>query len=323
MKTNILVVVALLTAVVAVGGGGVAQSGEGRLRSTVVGFYNVENLFDTIPSPFYDDSDYTPSGRLGWNGVRYRAKIDALAAVIDRVGADVMGLAEVENEAVVRDLTSALQTDCCYIHRTTSDSRGIDVALIYRGDRFFPERTVQIDCGTSREALYVTGELRGRKVGVLVWHAPSKLNDYDRRKDAMLQLRRVVDSLRLVEPERGLIVMGDMNAAPDDSSFRLAFGRSRGGVFAASGFVSPVMTNKSVAGSYCSNHRWYLFDNILLDNRLAESFDSVAGGVVVDAATIAEGRNGAVPRRTFEGGSYVGGASDHLPVYAIMIDRRE
>lgn len=35
-----------------------------------VGFYNTENLFDTIPSTFYDDKDFTPSGRNRWNSER-------------------------------------------------------------------------------------------------------------------------------------------------------------------------------------------------------------------------------------------------------------
>ena len=31
-----------------------------------VGFYDVDKLYDTLPSRFYNDSDYTPEGRLKW-----------------------------------------------------------------------------------------------------------------------------------------------------------------------------------------------------------------------------------------------------------------
>ena len=43
-------------------------------RSPVVMFYNVESLYDTIPSLFYNDKNYTPDGTMRWNGVRYQNK---------------------------------------------------------------------------------------------------------------------------------------------------------------------------------------------------------------------------------------------------------
>ncbi|MDE5963078.1 MAG: hypothetical protein K2G58_03465, partial [Alistipes sp.] len=31
-----------------------------------IAYYDVERLYDTIASPFYNDTDYTPEGRLHW-----------------------------------------------------------------------------------------------------------------------------------------------------------------------------------------------------------------------------------------------------------------
>ena len=31
------------------------------------GYYEVDHLYDTLPSPFYNDTDYTPEGRYRWN----------------------------------------------------------------------------------------------------------------------------------------------------------------------------------------------------------------------------------------------------------------
>ena len=39
-----------------------------------VAYYDVDKLYDTIPSKFYDDRAYTPNGKLGWNTERYRRR---------------------------------------------------------------------------------------------------------------------------------------------------------------------------------------------------------------------------------------------------------
>jgi len=78
-----------------------------------VGFYNVENLFDTIDSPLRKDDDFTPQGRNKWT--------------------------KVENSRVCQDLArqEALK-DAGYItiHQQSPDFRGIDVALMYKKDDF-------------------------------------------------------------------------------------------------------------------------------------------------------------------------------------------
>lgn len=105
-------------------------------RKVSAAFYNVENLFDTISSPFRNDSDFTPSGRYRWDAERYRTKLSRIARTIDDAGFDIVALAEVESERAVRDLTATLADDYNFIHRTTSDRRGIDIALLYKGDKY-------------------------------------------------------------------------------------------------------------------------------------------------------------------------------------------
>lgn len=118
-------------------------SGHGIGRSperVKVAFYNTENLFDTIRNPLISDGEYTPQGARHWDTQRYACKIGRIARVLDELNADIVGLAEVENEAVVRDLMFAMRQDYNYIHRNTDDPRGIDVALLYRGSAFVPQR---------------------------------------------------------------------------------------------------------------------------------------------------------------------------------------
>lgn len=82
-----------------------------------VAFYNTENLFDTIRNPLISDGEYTPQGARHWDTQRYACKIGRIARVLDELNADIVGLAEVENEAVVRDLMFAMRQDYNYIHR--------------------------------------------------------------------------------------------------------------------------------------------------------------------------------------------------------------
>ena len=55
-----------------------------------IGFYNVENLFDTIGSPDINDIDFTPGSPKQWNTGRYQRKLERLAGVIG--GRQVLGL---------------------------------------------------------------------------------------------------------------------------------------------------------------------------------------------------------------------------------------
>ena len=105
-----------------------------------IAFCDVDRLYDTLPALFYDDSEYTPEGRLKWNSARYERKVRQTAALIDSMGLDIVALWGVENEQVVRDIAQACRGDYAYIHRTLNSLDGMDFALLYYGDRFYPGR---------------------------------------------------------------------------------------------------------------------------------------------------------------------------------------
>lgn len=293
-------------------------------KSVSIAFWNTENLFDTLPSGFYDDSEYTPEGAYNWDTERYTRKLRNMARVIGDMGADVMGLAEVENEAVVRDLVSTLSDDYNYIHRTSGDWRGIDVALIYKGDKFFPDRVRLIGSSSSREFLHVGGTLLGERVDLLVCHLPSKPNPRDYRERAMDRLREVADSLRGADRDSKLIVMGDFNCDPSERLFRQTIGRRSGGFYDRAMLYAAITEGSGPSASYAYDGRWYLLDNIMLSAGAiyGEGLLYETGGVFVRDYMIAgEGvpltRRG-YPLRTFTSGRYTAGYSDHLPVYVIL-----
>src|ERR1700712_2534628 len=81
---------------------------------SAIGFWNVENLYDTLDDVWKNDEDFTPAGINRWNGKRYLAKIDRLSEVISQMATDatpdglaILGLCEVENKSVVRDLINS------------------------------------------------------------------------------------------------------------------------------------------------------------------------------------------------------------------------
>ncbi|MFI3264691.1 MAG: hypothetical protein SNG38_05955 [Rikenellaceae bacterium] len=104
-----------------------------------VGYYDLDKFYDTIPSKFYNDLDYTPDGKYGWNQDRYFRKLEHTVAVIDSMALPIIGLYGVENESVVRDLVMRSDQDYAYVHRTRNSLDGMDFALLYYGDKLFIE----------------------------------------------------------------------------------------------------------------------------------------------------------------------------------------
>ena len=89
-----------------------SQKGE-EYKVAAVGFYNLENLFDTIDNPITNDADFLPSGRLLWNTPKYISKqanmakvISLLATELNPDGVAILGVAEIENKKVLEDFYS-------------------------------------------------------------------------------------------------------------------------------------------------------------------------------------------------------------------------
>ena len=124
---------------------------------TGIVYWDLDHLYDTVPALFYNDTDYTPSGRLAWDTERYRRKIRHTAAVIDSMRMPLVALWGVENEAVVRDIAAACEGDYSYLHRTLNSLDGMDFALLYYGDLFEP-----LYDEPGRRYLYIEGLLYRR-----------------------------------------------------------------------------------------------------------------------------------------------------------------
>ena len=100
-----------------------------------VGFYNVENLFDIENDPNEEDEEYTPGGRNKWDGNRFQSKLDNISKVLGEManGADIVGLAEVENLYVLSELVkhpSLAKHKYQIVHKDSPSWRGIDCAAV-------------------------------------------------------------------------------------------------------------------------------------------------------------------------------------------------
>jgi endonuclease/exonuclease/phosphatase family metal-dependent hydrolase len=97
-----------------------------------VAWWNLENLFDTVDDPISRDFEFTPEH--GWTQEAYEAKRDNLAAVLTELGPELLGVAEVEGDAVFADLLAATGNPHLKVVEDpagTSDLRGIDVSLAF------------------------------------------------------------------------------------------------------------------------------------------------------------------------------------------------
>ncbi len=300
-------------------------------------FYNVENLFDIKDDPFTADEEFTPEGDKRWTRDRYYGKIDRIGRVITAVGGwsmpAIVGLCEIENASVLYDLAGhrlLKKYDYHVIHKESPDQRGIDVALMYRPDVFSPIASswVRIDFEMdssmrTRDILYSKGSVFGKDtLHVLINHWPSRWGGVQasqpKRIEVARHLKTLTDSLLLADPAVNIIIAGDFNDTPADSSISVILGAVPPEEDNASALIN-LSVNFSGTLKYRSD--WEVYDQIIVSASALELEHS--GLVIRDADVFSEGflldddekYLGRKPFRTYSGPQYLGGFSDHLPVF--------
>ncbi len=313
----------------------------------LVGFYNVENLFDTLASPDIEDGEYTPGSAKQWNAVRYQRKLDRLAKVIGAMGRDlhpqglaVLGLCEVENRAVVEDLADTepiRERGYRVVHEDGPDRRGIDVALMYNPALFtvLGHKSYRVSMPDkpdflTRDQLLVSGILDGDTAHIIVAHWPSRRGGEKRsmpnRKAAAEVGRHIIDSLLARNPDARILYMGDLNDDPVDASVQ-RFLRSTGDKAKATDgtLFNPMHApyHKGV-GSLAWRDAWNLFDQILVSPSLVTGQGGAYryyGARIFNESYLQqkEGAFAGYPFRTYVGDTYQDGFSDHFPVFLILV----
>ncbi len=332
---------------------GCAQdNGERHYRIALVGFYNLENLFDTLDGP-NNDEEFLPRGAKQYTGAVYWDKLDKLVRVISGIGKNrspdglaLMGCAEVENETVLRDLVAhpgLADRNYGYVHFDSPDERGIDVALLYNPRYFylFTGRPLLVDNrypdGSprhTRDILYVHGKLSGEEVHVLVAHWPSRRGGEQAtspyREQAAAVCRTVIDSVLAADPGARIILMGDLNDDPVNKSVvEVLESKSEPEEVDGSSMYNPWMEYyRSGKGTLAYRDAWNLFDQILLSGAW---LDRTGDGFFFHKAVIYHkswmrqhrGRYRGYPLRTYNWNKYMGGYSDHFPTYVVLLKARD
>ena len=313
--------------------------------------YNVENFFDCKHDSLKDDHEFLPEATRHWTPYRYWKKLDNIARVIRAVGGweepALVALCEVENDSVLFDLTrrSILRrSDYRYIVTHSQDERGIDVALLYQRWLFKPLQTRSIpvkkprkDSRPTRDILHVTGMILNLDtLDVLVAHFPSRAGGAKQsdayRQTAARQIRAIADSLTQARKRAQIIVMGDFNDYPDSRLVRETLGAGSPPLPPAQPearklyhLLAGEAATRRDKGSYKYKGVWQWLDHILASGNLLKEdapfrLDAEAG-VFAPPFLLTEDLQfgGSKPLRTYHGMRYLGGYSDHLPVYARFI----
>ena len=308
--------------------------------------YNVENFFDTKDNPHKNDDDFLPAGNRHWTAGRYYQKLQQLAKVVTAAGEwntpSLIGICEVENDSILFDLThrTPLRTqEYRYLITTNSDSRGINVALLYQRDQFryiqhrsIPIRFSKQSHKSTREILHVSGEVVSLDtLDVFVCHFPSryggeKESEQD-RWDAAVTLRETCDSIVHARATPLILIMGDFNDAPGNKSIRQALGASP---FTpkkkpTTPYINllPKSSIKGVEGTHKHQGEWNQLDHIIVNRSLTDSISPMhvrpeTVRIFAPAFLLTKDKTwrGIRPFRTYYGYKYERGFSDHLPVIA-------
>lgn len=305
-----------------------------------IAFYNCENLFDIYDDKRIYDNEYTPNSLKKWTYPRYQNKLRKLSFAISNIGKQetgkhpaIVGLAEVENAKVVKDLINQENLSGCnynYIHYNSLDKRGIDVALIYDATVFkvIHSETFSValvnplddSLELTRDILLVRGLFDNEKIHVIVNHWSSrregeKETEYRRLKSST-KLSAIIETIRKEDAHAKIVVMGDFNDEPFSNSMRVLEETNQ--------LHNAMKTIRSYSrGTTIHHRRWNLFDQILLSINFFKGSENKweflkADIFDADYLKIFRGRYKGTPFRTYVGRKYTGGYSDHFPVYAIF-----
>lgn len=351
MKKKLLLLTALLVMGLAVQ----AQEKQKKFSVYAVGFYNLENLFDTCHDAGKNDYEYLPTSSSKWDAIKYTNKLQNMSKVLAEMGSDVLpksvgcaiiGVSEVENANALTDLVNQpvlKKRNMQFVHIEGPDKRGVDCALLYN-PKMFTVRDVKLvpyvyelpedkDRAT-RGFLTVSGTLAGEHVTVIVNHWPSRFATSFYRECAGRQVKVVKDSLLRDDPNVKIIIMGDMNDDPQSPSMAEYLGARREMRDVEEGGLYNPWWNVLAGGKGTLSYQgsWNLFDQIVVSRNLLdiEGKKDYADLKLFRYHIFSrpylfqqEGKYKGGTKRTTAGGVWLNGYSDHLPTVIYLIKEQK
>ncbi|WP_080780539.1 endonuclease/exonuclease/phosphatase family protein [Chryseobacterium phocaeense] len=300
-------------------------------------FYNVENLFLPDPKPVHR-LDPTRSGLRNWDEKRYKNKLFKISHVFQLMKEEngvlpfLIGLSEVSGRKVLEDLVEMEPFNSEYgiVHYNSMDERKVDVALLYDKSKveiidsetitFFFEiinkkNTENYD--TTRDVLFSKIKYKGTVINVFIAHLPSKREkDVNKPKRDFILNEIQARIVKIIHEEKEHVILcGDFNENPDDEKLvKILYDNDHEKVL-VNPFLELFSTRNYSTFHYKSG---LLYDQIIMSESLfgndtlvfqnAQIFNSEK---ISSRTRNFEGR----PFRTYAGTRYLGGYSDHFPVF--------
>lgn len=309
-------------------------------KGKAIAFYNTENFFDSFDNPTKNTKSFLPSFFRGWTYKRYARKVNNISKVIKNLHDDypiLVGLAEIENKWILKDLinTPFLQdANYDFVHYNSDDERGIDVCCIYRREyiQILEEKPIKIKFDfdkrdTTRDILYLKVLLKSEQIiHIFISHWPSRGEGQKETEPKRIEVARVIrekiDTILANNPREKILVMGDFNDYPYDISVTKHLRASDNKE--AELYNMAAILERDGKGSY--NHRgdWGMLDQMIVSRALREDDngyhikDNKMYVFKPEWLLFKHWKFGYLPIKTYTRRKYIGGYSDHLPIYLIL-----
>lgn len=304
--------------------------------------WNVENLFDTDDDPEKKDEDFTPEGFKEWTNERLSTKLENLKKVIESMnngaGPDILGMEEVENQSIADSLVSSLNEKYKLVYSESPDGRGIDNCLVFNTEKltFVSLEAVPVHLSDNwptrdliiTELLTTTGDT----LSVIVNHWPSRSGGQEKsepnRIAAATSLKNYLVEKNFCTSSKYFVMMGDFNDEPDNISITDHLGVTgyeENTTVSDSGLYNlAAKLDSDSLGTYLYRGTWNMLDQMIVSGNVIkdDSFVYVKNSFTIYKPEFMVTKDGyykgsAIP--TYGGKKYLGGYSDHFPVYAKFV----
>ena len=177
--------------------------------------YNVENLFDDVYNGSEYD-EYIPS-RHNYNTHMYNIKLQHTAEVICDIDADIIALQEIENQNVLKKLSSVLKGAGCgyrYSAITTKRNAPIQIALLSRKLIRYKKELIVSPSSKIRNILEVVVDIDGNPLHIFANHWKSR--GYKGYESKRIRYAKILQArLDTLAKNSEYIILGDFNTNYD------------------------------------------------------------------------------------------------------------
>ena len=315
--------------------------------SHTIVFWNVDNLYDIVNDPNVNDDEFLPESPKQWNDEKYKKKITDIAKILSSINEKelpaLIGLAGIENQKVLEDLVASSKLrrgKYGIVHYDSKDEKGLDVALLYKKDdiEVIDSKALPIVFGfdikdIAIDILYVKCKIKDDKIcHIFINDWPSRTPDEQeseiKRISAAVTLRKEVDKILNFENNACILFLGNFNDEPTNKSLMQILNATNKRKNLNYRDLYNLMYDQHNAGNEGSTiyiDNWQMFDQIIVSPELLNKgtgyYLSYNDGKIYKGAEvlITDPQTKIIsPNRTYNGNSYIGGVSSHLPVYVIL-----